>query len=121
MLIDGCSRLPTRPDLSFDRQNINVIELVQEENLDNLPVKASDIATETSKDPVLKQVRQFVLKGWPWKALQKVIIPFFAVKMISLFKMAALFVVSKLLFFLFFIQSFKIYSYSMRHILGKYR
>ena len=54
---DGLSRLPTRPDLSFDRQNhgkINIIELVHEEKLDNLPVKASDIAVKTSKDPVLK-------------------------------------------------------------------
>ena len=65
---DGLSRLPTGPDLSFDRQNhgnINIIELIQEEKLDDLPVKASDIATETSKDPVLKQVRHFILKGWP--------------------------------------------------------
>ena len=54
---DRLSRLPTGPDLSFDRQNhgnINIIELVHAEKLDNLPVKASDIAVETSKDPVLK-------------------------------------------------------------------
>jgi len=45
--------------------DINVIELVHEEKLDDLPVKASDIATATSKDPILKQVKHFVLKGWP--------------------------------------------------------
>jgi len=54
---DGLSCLPIRPDLCFDGQNhgnINVIESVQEEKLDNLPVKASDIAVQTSKNPVLK-------------------------------------------------------------------
>ena len=77
---DGLSRLPTGPDLCFDKQNhgdINVIELVHEEKLDDLPVKASDIATATSKDPVLKQVKHFVLKGWPRQAPNQALVPYF--------------------------------------------
>jgi len=68
---DGLSRLPTGPDLFFDGQNhgnVNITESVNEEKLDDLPVKPSDIAIGTSKDPVLKQVKRFVLKGWPKQA-----------------------------------------------------
>ena len=39
---DGLSRLPVGPDQCFDRQNygrINVIELLQVEKLEELPVK----------------------------------------------------------------------------------
>ena len=70
---DGLSRLPVGPDQCFDRQNygrINVIELLQVEKLEELPVKASDLATETSKDPILKQVKHFTLKGWPTQVTQ---------------------------------------------------
>ena len=40
-----------------------MIKLLQVEKLEELPVKASDLATETSKDPILKQVKHFTLKG----------------------------------------------------------
>ena len=65
---DGLSWLPAGPDQCFDRQNygkINMTELLQVEKLEELPVKASDLATETNRDPVLKQVKNFILKGWP--------------------------------------------------------
>ena len=63
---DGLLRLPVGPDQCFDRQNygrINVVKLLQVEKLEELPVKASNLATETSKDPILKQVKHFTLKG----------------------------------------------------------
>jgi len=40
---DGLSRLPAGPDRCFDRQNnekIHVTELLQEEKLEELPIKA---------------------------------------------------------------------------------
>ena len=76
---DGLSHLPVEPDQCFDRQNygrINVIELLQVEKLEELPVKASDLATETSKDPILKQVKHFTLKGWPAQVTQKALQPY---------------------------------------------
>ena len=63
---DGLSRLPAGPDRCFDRKNygkINMTELLQVEKLEELPVKASDLAAETNRYPVLKQVKIFILKG----------------------------------------------------------
>ena len=68
------SRLPVGPDQDFDTQNygkINGTELLQVEKLEELPVNASDLGTETNKDPILKQVKQFTLKGWPEQVTQK--------------------------------------------------
>ena len=73
---DGLSRLPVGPDRGFDTHKINVTELLQVENLEELPVKASDLATETNKDPILKQVKQFTLKGWPAQVTQKALQPY---------------------------------------------
>ena len=76
---DGLSRLPVGPDICFDRQNhgkVNVTELLQMEKLEELPVTASDLATETTKDPVLKQVKHFSLKGWPDQVTQEALQPY---------------------------------------------
>ena len=76
---DGLSRLPVGPDQCFDRQNygrINVTELLQVEKLEELLVKASDLASETNKDPILKEVKQFTLKGWPEQVTQKALQPY---------------------------------------------
>jgi len=54
--------------------------LVHEKKLDNLHIKASDITTATSKDPVLKQVKHFVLKGWPKQAPNQALVPYFRCK-----------------------------------------
>ena len=35
------------------------------EHLDSSPVCATDIKKETSRDPVLSRILQFVLNGWP--------------------------------------------------------
>ena len=53
---DGLSRLPTGPDQCLDRQNygrINVTELLQVKKLEDLLVKASDLAAECNRDSVL--------------------------------------------------------------------
>ena len=76
---DGLSRLPVGPDQYFDRQNygrVNVTALLQVEKLEELPIKASDLASETNKDPILKQVKQFTLKGWPEQVTQKALQPY---------------------------------------------
>ena len=76
---DGLSRLPVGRDRGFDTQNygkINVTELLQVEKLEELPVKASDLATETNKDLILKQVKQFNLKEWPAQVTQKALQPY---------------------------------------------
>ena len=76
---DGLSRLPAGPDRYFDRQNygkINMTELLQVEKLEELPVKASDLAAETNRDPVLKQVKNFIFKGWPTQVTQKALQPY---------------------------------------------
>ena len=60
----------------FDRQNygkVNVTEFFQQEEL---PVKASDLAAEINKDQVLKQVKQFILKGWPAQVTHKALQPY---------------------------------------------
>ena len=51
-------------------------ELLQVEKLEELPVKASDLAAETNRDPVLKQVKNFILKGWPKQVTQKALQPY---------------------------------------------
>ena len=33
--------------------------------INDLPVTAADIAAATAKDPILTQVYQYVLEGWP--------------------------------------------------------
>ena len=33
--------------------------------IDGLPITASDVAAATTKDPILAQVYQFVVEGWP--------------------------------------------------------
>ena len=33
--------------------------------IDSLPITASDIAVATTKDPIIAQVYQYVLEGWP--------------------------------------------------------
>ena len=42
-----------------------------------LPLTATDIATEMIKDPVLSQVYQYVLGGWPQKGMSDVLKPFY--------------------------------------------
>ena len=64
---DALSRLPlqdqaTNNNVEFPPELNNLFEF-----FDNTPVTAVDIARETQRDPVLKQVQRYVLDGWPDK------------------------------------------------------
>jgi hypothetical protein len=65
---DGLSRLPIGPDTTFDKQDpdeIHVINSIQQELQNNLPIRAAQIATATQKDPILIQVYNYIMSGWP--------------------------------------------------------
>lgn len=65
---DGLSRLPIGPDAEFDKEDStesHTIDLVQCEHLFELPLRASDIARATRRDPILVRVYHYVLSGWP--------------------------------------------------------
>jgi len=65
---DGLSRLPIGPDLTFDKQDpgdIHIISSIQQELQRNLPVRAAQVAEATRKDPILIQVYNYVMSGWP--------------------------------------------------------
>ena len=53
-----------------------MIELLQVEKLEELPLKASNFATKTSKYAILKQVKHLTLKGWPAQVTQKALQPY---------------------------------------------
>ena len=60
---DAVSHLPlaATPDMVPDPPE--VVLLI--ERLDSSPICATDIKEETSRDPILSRVLQFVLNGWP--------------------------------------------------------
>jgi hypothetical protein len=65
---DGLSRLPIGPDILFDQQDpgeTRVIASIQQELQQELPIRASDVAQATRKDPVLVKVHHYVLSEWP--------------------------------------------------------
>ena len=45
--------------------------------VDGLPLTAADIAGETVKDPILSQVYQYMLGGWPQKGVSDALKPFY--------------------------------------------
>lgn len=65
---DGLSRLPIGPDNEFDTTDPSenqVMASIQEEMLNDLPIRSSEIAKATRSDSILKQVHHFILSGWP--------------------------------------------------------
>ncbi|CAF2039059.1 unnamed protein product [Rotaria magnacalcarata] len=65
---DGLSRLPVGPDKEFDNHNSNEISsitVIQQELQEQLPLRAAQIAKATRKDPILIQVYNYKLSGWP--------------------------------------------------------
>ena len=60
---DALSRLPLAATPDRVPHPPEVVLLM--EHLDSSPVCATDIKKETSHDPVLSRVLQFVLNGWP--------------------------------------------------------
>ena len=66
--VDGLSRLPIGPDKDFNNQEpgeISLIASIQRKLQQNLPLHAAQIAKATQKDPILVQVYNYTLSGWP--------------------------------------------------------
>ena len=72
---DALSRLVPR---SVDDQEEEEVYLIS--YLEELPVTAQDIATETIKDPVLGRVYDFTLHGWPQALDDQALQPYFSRK-----------------------------------------
>ena len=61
------SRLPTGPDSTFDNtQSLNaVVNMIQDEQLEHLPILTTDIQEATKDDNTLKKVIDYMQNGWP--------------------------------------------------------
>ncbi len=64
---DCLSRLPLETDPTFEKyQSLHpVVNLIQQNQLTQLPVSADEVKKATEKDPVLKQVLARIKGGWP--------------------------------------------------------
>ena len=60
---DGLSCLPLPSAPADVPQPVETVLLM--ERLDSSPVSAADIRTHTTRDPVLSNVRELVMHGWP--------------------------------------------------------
>ncbi|XP_030286082.1 uncharacterized protein K02A2.6-like [Sparus aurata] len=70
---DALSRLPSKDrDSTAEEGKMFYFSIMED-----LPVKASDIAQGTSKDPVLSHVKELTLNGWPCHAKEETLKPFF--------------------------------------------
>ena len=64
---DCLSRLPLKTDPTFEKYHSlqPVVNLVQQNQLTQLPVSAQEVKDATEKDEVLKQVCSRIRNGWP--------------------------------------------------------
>ena len=64
---DGLSRLPIQeePHAQDQESPSETVCAVEEEQLQSLPIGVTDIKTAIAKDPVLSQVYNFTVRGWP--------------------------------------------------------
>ncbi|XP_055905818.1 uncharacterized protein K02A2.6-like [Eupeodes corollae] len=78
---DALSRLPVGPDPEFDALEETCQEISSEidENINDFPINAKDVAEETLKDAVLYKIKQYINKGWPeiLPACEKYLAPYF--------------------------------------------
>ena len=69
----------------FPLQSVTQLEdpvtVFQVSYVDELPITARDIALDTSRDPVLMKVYQYVMEGWPNKPVDDNIQPFYQRKL----------------------------------------
>ena len=63
--VDSLSRLPMQEE---DESEV-AATMFKVSLMDGLPITASDIAAATTKDPILSQVLQYTLEGWPQKGV----------------------------------------------------
>ena len=62
---DALSRLPLDKDEDCVDDPDDTMCLLEQQQLNHLPIKATDIQRETSTDPVLSKVFNFTVRGWP--------------------------------------------------------
>ncbi len=64
---DGLSRLPIGRDVEFEEMKSlhEVVCQVEQYQIEQMPVTATQIEQETRRDPVLAKVLEYTLKGWP--------------------------------------------------------
>ena len=77
---DGLSRLHTSPDEVFDSLDpgrICVVETRHQQQIQDLPLNAGNIAQETAKDTILKLVKYHTLNGWPNQIHSEALQPYF--------------------------------------------
>ena len=61
------SRLPAGPDSTFDTtQSLNAVaNMIQDEQLEHLPILTADIQKATKDDNTLKKMIDYMQSGWP--------------------------------------------------------
>ena len=70
---DGLSRLPIEGSEELE----DPVAMFQVSFVEELPVTATDIARETSRDTILAKVYQYVMEGWPQKVQEGELKPFY--------------------------------------------
>ena len=71
--VDGLSRLPIQGSTALE----DPVSVFQLSFIDELPVTASEIEVETSRDETLATVYQYVMKRWPSKPVHEKLKPFY--------------------------------------------
>ena len=72
---DGLSRLPVLDFPGSTPVPGDIVHLL--ETINTSPVDATKIELWTARDPVLSQVLQFVLQGWPSEVEEEALKPYF--------------------------------------------
>ena len=76
---DALSRLPLDQEEDCENEEEEVVCAVEEQQLDNLPLRGKDVKEATTHDTVLSHVYNYTLHGWPEfvSAVQKNVQPYF--------------------------------------------
>ena len=71
---DALSRLPVGPDPAFDKMEESCCWIFEDQmqQLSAFPINAKLISEETKKDPLLRQVLNFLNTGWPEKPSEEI-------------------------------------------------
>ena len=59
------SRLPLELDTEWTDETEDNVRLLEQQQLNEFPIKASNIHQEAAQDPVLSKVYNFTIQGWP--------------------------------------------------------
>ena len=77
---DGLSCLPLQEEPPEQDESTEIVCALEEYQLHSLPIKSTNIKVATSKDPVLSQVYNYTVRGWPntVHSIQEGVKPFFS-------------------------------------------